>query len=174
IDSDALMGCMLARMSFYPYTSNPADVLLAQQENQKNLMYTDVQARGEYPNFIKRFFKENSIELDIKAGDFELLRDYPVDYISFSYYMSMTVSARGSVEETGGKLGRGVRSTYIEASDWSWQIERIGLRDVLNDMWDRYQKPLLIIENGPGAYEELTEYKKVYDDYRIDYLKKHI
>ncbi|WP_017549301.1 glycoside hydrolase family 1 protein [Salinicoccus carnicancri] len=174
IAPDALMGCMLARMSFYPYTSNPADVLLAQQENQKNLMYTDVHARGEYPNFIKRFFKENNIELDIKDGDLELLREYPVDYISFSYYMSMTVSASEGGEETSGNLVRGVKNPYLEASDWGWQIDPIGLRVVLNDMWDRYQKPLFIVENGLGAYDELTEDKKVYDDYRIDYLKKHI
>lgn len=174
IDSEALMGCMLARMSFYPYSSNPKDVLLAQQENQKNLMYTDVHARGEYPNYIKRFFKENNIEMNIEDGDLELLKKHTVDYISFSYYMSMTVSATEAGEETSGNLIRGVKNPYLEASDWGWQIDPVGLRVVLNEMWDRYQKPLFIVENGLGAYDELTEENKVYDDYRIDYLKKHI
>ena len=117
------MGCMLARMSTYPNTPNPEDVLKAQQDNQANLFFTDVHARGEYPKYMDRFFAENGIEIVKEVGDDEILKQYPVDYISFSYYMSMLSSASPEGEVTEGNLMNSLKNPYLEASEWGWQID---------------------------------------------------
>lgn len=168
------MGCMLARASHYPYTPNPVDVLKAQQANQHNLFFTDVHARGEYPEFMKRYFAENNIEIIKEAGDDAILKQYPVDYISMSYYMSMLSSDSPEGEITAGNLMNSLKNPYLEASDWGWQIDPIGLRIALNDMYDRYQLPIFMVENGLGAYDKVEEDGSIHDDYRIDYLQKHI
>ncbi|KMY48281.1 glycoside hydrolase family 1 protein [Peribacillus loiseleuriae] len=170
----AKIGCMLARMETYPNTPNPLDVRKAQLENQMNLFFTDVHARGEYPNYMNRFFKENQISIKKEDGDDEILKEYTVDYVSFSYYMSLTASASPEGERAQGNLFGGVKNPYLESSDWGWQIDPIGLRIMLNDMYDRYQKPLFLVENGLGAYDRVEEDGSIHDDYRIDYLRKHI
>lgn len=168
------MGCMLARMSHYPNTPNPEDVLKAQQDNQNNLFYTDVHARGEYPKFLDRYFAKNNIEIVKEAGDDDIIKQYPVDYISMSYYMSMLSSVAPEGEVTAGNLMNSLKNPYLEASDWGWQIDPVGLRVALNDMYDRYQLPIFIVENGLGAYDKVEEDGSIHDDYRIDYLRKHI
>ncbi|WP_437272349.1 glycoside hydrolase family 1 protein [Staphylococcus succinus] len=167
------MGCMLARMKHYPYTCNPEDVLKAQQEDQANLLYTDVQAKGEYPNYYHKFLADNNIDLEITDADLAIIQQYPVDYISFSYYMSLLSSVTPEGEITGGNLMNSLKNPYLSASDWGWQIDPIGLRIVLNELWDRYQKPLFIVENGLGA-KDVFEDGKIHDDYRIEYLQHHI
>ncbi|MFJ7724622.1 glycoside hydrolase family 1 protein [Neobacillus sp. NPDC097160] len=174
INPNGKMGCMLARMSHYPNTPNPADVLKAQRDNQENLFFTDVHARGEYPKYMDRFFKENGIEIVKETGDDEILKQHPVDYITFSYYMSMLSSASPEGERTEGNLMNSLKNPYLEASDWGWQIDPIGLRVVLNELYDRYQLPLFIVENGLGAYDKVEEDGSIHDHYRIDYLRKHI
>ncbi|AXI10809.1 6-phospho-beta-glucosidase [Oceanobacillus zhaokaii] len=168
------MGCMLARMSTYPFTPNPEDVLKAQQDNQANLFFTDVHARGEYPKYMDRFFAENGIEIVKETGDDEILKQYPVDYISFSYYMSMLSSASPEGEVTEGNLMNSLKNPYLQASEWGWQIDPIGLRVALNDLYDRYQLPLFLVENGLGAYDKVEEDGSIHDSYRISYLSKHI
>ncbi|AZS14297.1 glycoside hydrolase family 1 protein [Paenibacillus lutimineralis] len=171
---DAKIGCMLARMETYPYSCKPEDVLKAQHGNQMNLFYTDVHARGEYPKYMDRFFEENDIALHKEPGDDEILKKYTVDYISFSYYMSLTVSDSPQNERAEGNLFGGVKNPYLKASEWGWQIDPIGLRVTLNAMYDRYQKPLFIVENGLGAYDQAEEDGSIHDTYRIDYLRQHI
>ena len=173
INPNAQMGCMIARMKHYPYTCDPQDVLKAQQEDQMNLMYTDVQVRGEYPNFYKQFLADNGIELDIQDNDLDIIRQHTVDYLSFSYYMSMLSSVAPEGQTTQGNLMNSLKNPYLEASDWGWQIDPIGLRIVLNELWDRYRVPLFIVENGLGAVDEVVD-GKIHDDYRIDYLSKHM
>lgn len=168
------MGCMLARMSHYPNTPNPLDVLKAQQDNQSNLFFTDVHARGAYPEFMTRYFVENNIKIIKEAGDDDIIKKYPVDYISMSYYMSLLSSASPEGEVTEGNLMNSLKNPYLEASDWGWQIDPVGLRVALNDMYDRYQLPIFIVENGLGAYDKVEEDGSIHDDYRIDYLRKHI
>lgn len=172
IDPSAKIGCMLARMQTYPATSRPEDVRAAQLEDQKNLFFTDVQTRGEYPEFMNRYFAENGIALKIDPTDEQTLANYPVDFVSFSYYMT-TVTSANQGKEVNGNLATGGRNPYLEESDWGWQIDPIGLRITLNEMWDRYRKPLFVVENGLGALDKLDN-GKVHDDYRIDYLRKHI
>ena len=173
IDPDAKIGSMLARMQTYPATPNPADVQAAQVEDDKNLFFTDVQARGEYPEFMNRFFAENDIQLQMAPDDQKILAKYPVDFISFSYYMT-TVSQADAPELVNGNLATGGLNPYLEESDWGWQIDPVGLRVTLNEMWDRYRKPLFVVENGLGALDQLTTDQQVHDTYRIDYLRKHI
>lgn len=171
---DGKMGCMLARLIHYALTADPVDQLKALWGNQQNLFYTDVHARGAYPNYMLRHFRENGVTLHKEAGDDAILKQYPVDFISFSYYMSVCVTQHeDKAEKVGGNLIEGVKNPYLQASDWGWQIDPIGLRIVLNEMYDRYQKPLFIVENGLGAYDKV-ENGKIHDRYRIDYHRAHI
>ncbi|MFD1179137.1 glycoside hydrolase family 1 protein [Paenibacillus puldeungensis] len=170
----AMIGCMLARMETYPATCNPEDVRKSQHENQMNLFFTDVHARGEYPSYMTRYFEENNIVIEKDASDDEILKAYPVDYISFSYYMSLTVSSELGGDRAEGNLFGGVKNPYLKASDWGWQIDPVGLRITLNNFYDRYQKPLFIVENGLGAYDKVEEDGSIHDTYRIDYLRQHI
>jgi 6-phospho-beta-glucosidase len=168
------VGCMLARAVVYPETNNPLDIIKAQKENQMNLFFIDINVRGEYPGYILRYFKENNISIQKEAGDDEILKLNPVDFISISYYKSVTESSNANAEKLPDSLFTGVKNPYLETTDWGWQIDPIGLRWALNDLYDRYQIPIFIVENGLGAYDKLEEDNKIHDDYRIDYLKKHI
>lgn len=172
IDPQAKIGAMLARMQTYPGTPNPIDVRAAQLEDQKNLFFTDVQARGEYPEYMNRYFAENGITIEMANEDQALLAAYPVDFISFSYYMT-NVTQHDQSADSMGNMVVGGRNPYLEESDWGWQIDPIGLRITLNAMWDRYRKPLFVVENGLGALDKL-EGGRVHDQYRIDYLRQHI
>lgn len=170
------MGCMCIFATKYPYTCNPDDVLLAQKEMRNmNWFTSDVHVRGYYPSYMNRFFAENNITLRKEAGDDEILREGTVDFYTFSYYMSMCESADPKItEKSSGNLVGGVSNPYLTASDWGWQIDPKGLRYSLNEIYDRYQIPLMVVENGLGAYDKLEEDGTVHDSYRIDYLRRHI
>jgi 6-phospho-beta-glucosidase len=171
---DAMIGCMLARMEVYPETCSPDDVLEAQKEDQMNLFFTDVQVRGYYPSFMLSYFEENDIKINMLPGDEELLLQHTVDYLSFSYYMSMVASGAPGKKKEKGNFFSGVKNPYLESSDWGWQIDPKGLRITLKKMYDRYQVPLFIVENGLGAYDKVEEDGSINDDYRIDYMRAHI
>lgn len=175
IDPENKVGCMLARMENYAATCNPDDVLAALKKDQENLFYTDVQVRGAYPSYMKRFFKENNIQVVFEPGDEAILKQYPVDFMSFSYYMtSITRALPDKDKATAGNLILGEANPYLEASDWGWQIDPVGLRITLNKLYDRYQVPLFVVENGLGALDKVEEDGSIQDSYRIDYLEKHI
>jgi len=168
------IGCMLARMEVYPETSNPDDVLAALEEDQKNLFFTDVQARGYYPSFMLSYFDKNDITIEVLPGDEEILAQHTVDFISFSYYMSMVASGAPEKAKEKGNFFSGIQNPYLQASDWGWQIDPKGLRITLKKMYDRYQMPLFIVENGLGAYDVVEADGSINDDYRIEYLRAHI
>ncbi|NQJ50886.1 6-phospho-beta-glucosidase [Streptococcus suis] len=175
IDLENKVGCMLARMENYAATCNPDDVLAALKKDQENLFYTDVQVRGAYPSYMKRFFKENNIQVVFEPGDEAILKQYPVDFMSFSYYMtSITRALPDKDKATAGNLILGEANPYLEASDWGWQIDPVGLRITLNKLYDRYQVPLFIVENGLGALDKVEADGSIQDGYRIAYLEKHI
>lgn len=179
INPDFKVGCMVLAMPAYPMTSDPKDVLAAHQFENLNYLFSDIHVRGEYPNYAKRFFREHGIEIEFAEGDAELLKSYPVDFLSFSYYMSITEAFDKSKYASGrGNILGGLTNPFLEASDWGWQIDPIGLRLVLNRYYDRYQIPLFIVENGLGAKDELVTGADgsltVLDDYRIDYMQKHL
>lgn len=174
INPDFKIGCMLARMQAYPVTCNPDDVMEEIKKDHENLFFSDVQVRGKYPSYAKHFFKENNIELEIADGDLEILEKYPVDFMSFSYYMSSIARKQKSGEETAGNLILSEPNPYLEASDWGWQIDPVGLRITLNKLYDRYQVPLMVVENGLGALDKVEEDGSIHDQYRIDYLESHV
>lgn len=172
------IGCMVLAMPTYPMTPKPEDVLAAREFENQNYLFSDIHARGKYPKYIQRFFKENDINIKFESGDKELLAENTVDFISFSYYMS-SVQAHDpeNYQSSIGNLLGGIANPYLESSEWGWQVDPIGLRIVLNNLYDRYQLPLFIVENGLGAKDVLIEGEDgptVDDDYRIDYLKKHL
>jgi 6-phospho-beta-glucosidase len=130
---------------------------------------------GEYPNHIKKYWQRNGFELDITAQDLEVLTKGTVDYIGFSYYMSTVEEVtKEDLEGASGNLIGGVSNPFLKSSDWGWQIDPTGLRIALNQLYDRYEKPLFIVENGLGAIDKPDENHYVADDYRIDYLRQHI
>ncbi len=175
IDPDAKVGCMILGIPVYPMTPSPDDVIAAMQKERETMLFADVHVRGYYPSYSRRVFKELGVELDIQEGDLELLKN-TVDFISFSYYMSVCESAEVSEHAETNIMG-GVKNPLLKESEWGWQIDPQGLRYILNYFYDRYQKPLFIVENGLGANDELVEVngeKTVVDDYRIDYLNDHL
>lgn len=175
IDPNYQVGCMQIMATSYGLTCNPNDQIENQQKNHlMNWFCSDVQCRGKYPNYIKRYFKENNIEIKMEEGDEEILATGPVDFYTCSYYMSNCQTADKTKEGGKGNILGGVPNPYLKASDWGWQIDPIGLRYSLNEIYDRYQLPIFVVENGLGAYDTIDEDGKVRDSYRIDYLRSHI
>ncbi|QIQ21681.1 glycoside hydrolase family 1 protein [Zophobihabitans entericus] len=169
---DAKIGNMLLGAVAYPLTSKPEDVWATHNENHAWLFFGDVQARGAYPSYMKRFFKDNNINLTMTEQDKEDLKE-TIDFISFSYYMSCCGTADNSPRLKGNVLDM-VPNPHLKASEWGWQIDPLGIRFLLNLLYERYQKPLFIVENGLGAKDVLTADKTVNDDYRIDYMNDHL
>lgn len=172
---DAMIGCMLAAGCAYPYSSNPDDMLKVIEMERDSYFLIDVQSKGVYPEYAKRFFRENNIELQFEDGDLELLKQHTVDYIGFSYYASRCTSADPEVLKnfTDGNIFGSVVNPYLETSEWGWTIDPKGIRITCNQIYDRYGKPLFIVENGLGAKDKLLDDDTVEDDYRIDYLDRH-
>lgn len=174
VDPIAKVGCMIAQSQQYYMTCNPQDVEVWLESEQVGNFCGDVQVRGAYPAFSKKFFKENNIKISMEPGDGKLLKEGKVDFMSFSYYMSSVVAHSEGEEKTTGNMMSGVKNPYLESSEWGWQIDPIGLRVLCNRLYERYQIPLYIVENVLGAHDELTIDGKVHDNYRIDYLRAHI
>lgn len=175
IDPDNMVGCMLAAGNTYPYTCHPEDVWKAMQCDRENYFFVDVQSRGEYPSYAIKEMQRKGIMPDMEESDLELLKNYTVDYISFSYYSSRCTSADPKMAAyTEGNVFATLKNPHLQASEWGWQIDPLGLRITLNALYDRYQKPLFIVENGLGAVDIPDENGYVEDDYRIDYLRQHI
>ncbi|WP_018296305.1 glycoside hydrolase family 1 protein [Corynebacterium lubricantis] len=178
IDPENKVGCMIIAIPRYGLTPDPADQRKAQYESQMDYAFGDIHVRGQYPGYMMRYFREHDIELDITDADREALT-HTVDFVSFSYYMSVCETADPDKDVKGeGNVVGGVPNPTLKASEWGWQIDPVGLRIILNDYWDRWQKPLFIVENGLGAKDELVDGgpdgKTVEDDYRIDYLNDHL
>ncbi len=172
---DCMVGCMLAAGNTYANTCAPEDVWKSVEKNRENYFFIDVQSRGEYPSYAWKMFEHEHIQIKMEPGDKEILRKNTVDFISFSYYSSRLTSADPKVNVmTSGNAFATLRNPYLKESEWGWQIDPLGLRITMNDLYDRYQKPLFIVENGLGAADYPDENGYVQDDYRIAYLKEHI
>ncbi|EGP4988688.1 6-phospho-beta-glucosidase [Enterococcus faecium] len=175
VDPENKVGCMLAAGAYYPYTCNPEDVWASRKSDRENYFFIDVQSRGEYPAYALKEMERNGIQIKMEPGDAALLKEHTVDFISFSYYSSrVSTTDNELLEQTAGNIFASVKNPYLEASEWGWQIDPLGLRITMNDIYDRYQKPLFIVENGLGAVDTPDENGYVEDDYRIDYLAAHI
>ena len=176
IDPENKVGCMLAAGNTYPNTCNPKDVWQSIERDRDSYMFIDVQARGEYPSYALKKFEREGIKVNITEEDKKLLKENTVDFVSFSYYSSRLTSAD---EELLKKLREGnaaasLKNPYLTESEWGWQIDPLGFRITINSIYDRYQKPLFVVENGLGAVDTVDENGQINDDYRIDYLREHI
>ncbi|EOL9014191.1 glycoside hydrolase family 1 protein [Cronobacter malonaticus] len=171
---DAKIGNMLLGGLMYPLTCKPDDVFAALQENRTWQFFGDIQCRGAYPGYMLRYFRDNGISLTITEEDRAALRS-TVDFISFSYYMTGCVTTDEALnQQARGNILNMVPNPHLQSSEWGWQIDSVGLRTLLNVLWDRYQKPLFIVENGLGAKDRVEEDGTINDDYRINYLNDHL
>lgn len=179
LDPDLKIGCMIIYATTYSLDANPVNQAATMEQNQIfNYYCADVQVRGEYPGYTNRFLNSRGVkfeDLDITKEDLDLLKAYRVDYVGFSYYMSSAVTVTGDESDTvAGNLLGGVRNPFLKASEWGWQIDPVGLRIALNELYNRYQKPVFVVENGLGAVDEINAEGQIIDDYRIGYLRAHI
>lgn len=174
VNPDNQVGCMLAGGNFYPRTCKPEDVWTALEKDRENLFFIDVQARGAYPAYTKRLFREKGISIATQVGDDDILK-HTVDFVSFSYYASRCASAdMNDHNSSAANIVNSLKNPHIQASEWGWGIDPLGLRITMNMMYDRYQKPLFLVENGLGAKDEINPQGEIEDDYRISYLREHI
>lgn len=175
IDSNNQVGMMLAYSALYPYTCDPADQVKVMQAKQEMLFYSDVQAGGRYPDYRLKQYERDGVKLDDKPEDYDLIKNYPVDFLSFSCYTSNVLTTHHKEAEASGNVSAGgVVNPYLESNAWGWATDPDVLRIALNDLWDRYHKPLFIVENGLGWDDKLEEDHSIHDDYRIKYLRSQI
>lgn len=163
-------GAMYAMSELYPATCKPEDVFHRLQERRENWYFIDIMGRGYYPRYAKEIWRRRGVkEIVFADDDEELLREGQLDFISFSYYRSNTTKAGDDWFNVGGST-----NPYLKETPWGWPVDPLGLRHVMNEIYDRIQKPIFIVENGMGAIDELDENGIVQDDYRIDYLRDHL
>lgn len=175
IDPAIRVGMMLAYRPLYTYTCDPADNIKAMEMQQSRYFYSDVQMRGFYPEYRLKKYEREGIVLQDTQEDYEVLKQYPCDFLSFSCYGSNTVTVHeDGLGTTGGNFSMGVKNPYLETNAWGWATDPACLRLACNTLYDRYHKPLWIVENGIGWADELTSDNKIHDSYRIDYLKKNL
>ncbi|PWJ89000.1 6-phospho-beta-glucosidase [Oceanotoga teriensis] len=170
---ESQVGCMLTKLTTYPNTCNPEDVEKTLIKNLLNYFPADVQVFGEYPVIIQNMLEKENIIIKKESGDEDILKNNTVDFVSFSYYMSLTESANENSEKTAGNTIFGVKNPYLPSTEWGWQIDPKGLKISLLELYDRYKKPLIIVENGMGAVDKVETDGKIHDDYRKEYFKKH-
>ncbi|AXO18188.1 TPA: 6-phospho-beta-glucosidase [Providencia stuartii] len=174
VNAQNQVGCMLAGGGYYPWSPKPEDVWAAMEKDRENLFFIDVQVRGYYPAYAQRIFRENKVTLLVTEEDEQILKN-TVDFVSFSYYASRCASAdMGDGTNPSINAAQSLSSPYIKQSEWGWGIDPLGLRLTANMLYDRYQKPLFLVENGLGAHDKLNEDGEIIDDYRIDYHRSHI
>lgn len=172
LNSKLQVGSMIAMCPIYPLTSKPEDILFAQRAMQTRYWFSDVHSNGIYPKWLLNHFKTANFKMDISDDDLAALKKGTVDYIGFSYYMSFVVKDTGILNYN--EEYDLVKNPFVEASEWGWQVDPVGLRYALNWFNDRYHMPLFIVENGLGAVDKLEENHKIHDDYRIKYLTDHL
>ena len=170
------MGCMIAGLVTYPLTCDPKDMLCAQHKMQEGFFYAgDVMIRGAYSNYAKRLWNKYDIQYEKYAQDAEILKHGCVDFMSYSYYATSCETTHTDVKkDAGGNFSLGYKNPYLKYSDWGWAMDPDGLRYSLNEFYDRYQIPIMVVENGLGANDVLEEDGLIHDQYRIEYLRSHV
>jgi 6-phospho-beta-glucosidase len=177
INPEFQIGCMCSFVPFYPYSCNPEDVMTAAECMHERFYFSDVHMRGHYPAYAKKEWEREGTKPQMLPEDEKILAEGKCDYLGFSYYMTNAVKAdakKDTTESLDGSSPYSVPNPYVKASDWGWQIDPVGLRYALVTLYERYEAPLFIVENGFGAIDVLKEDKTCDDDYRIAYLREHI
>ncbi|RDU24695.1 glycoside hydrolase family 1 protein [Anaerosacchariphilus polymeriproducens] len=170
INPDMQIGTMVADCTFYPFSCKPEDIVLTMKRNRMQYFYTDVQLRGEYPDYALRFFEDNGWNIKMEPSDEEVIRNNTQDFLAISYYASYVVDS----EKCGMNPKDVVLNPYLKPTPWEWRMDPLGLYNCLSQYWDRYQVPIMIGENGFGAIDRVEEDGSIHDDYRIDYYRQHI
>ena len=173
IDEENKVGCMLNAGIYYPMTCDPVDVKMAQDENRKHYMFSDVQVRGEYPCYVLKEYERRGFKIPFEEDDKDILKNNTVDFVSFSYYATRVIGSRKEGMFDSNLLNS-ARNPYLEIEPWGRHIDPLGFRITMNDIYDRYQLPMFVVENGLGAKDIIDEDGNINDDNRIDYLKNHI
>ena len=171
----AQVGCMMTKLCFYPFTCKPEDNLATQQRMRSIYRYVDIQVFGEYPRYLSMEIDKKGYTIKKDAEDDKILKEGTVDFVSFSYYMTSCMAGNTEgLDMAPGNTVNGVKNPYLPSSEWGWQTDPTGLRISLVELYDRYRKPLFIVENGLGARDIVSEDGKVHDPYRIEYLREHV
>ena len=177
-ETDCQISGMLAYQEVYPATSHPKDIFIAREADEflnNNLL--EVFVHGRYLDSFWTLVENKGIDLKLQEGDLEVLSKVTSDYLTFSYYQSLMVDHReipeGVAPNSYMKYGQ-KNNPHLEASEWNWQIDPLGFRNILNKMYARYDLPIFPIENGLGVIEEWDGENMIQDDYRIDYLSEHM
>ena len=175
INPDYMIGCMICGITRYPATCDPNDILANRYGWEKGIFYCgDVQAKGYYGTYAKRLWDEHNVHLNITEEDLVDLERGTVDMYTFSYYMSSLETTHEVKDKVSGNFVAGARNEYLTYSDWGWALDPKGLRYYLEVIYDRYELPLMVVENGLGAYDKVEEDGSIHDEYRIDYYRQHI
>ena len=172
INPEFKFGNMILYNCCYALSCDPIDQMMLHDKLLPIYYFSDVQIRGKYTNTCLAYQKKMNGHFKIEKEDLEILKQGTIDFYSFSYYSSL-VEGKNVINSADGNLLDGGRNPYLKSTDWGWQIDPLGLRISLNLIYDRYQIPLFISENGMGAIDQLKN-NTVEDDYRIDYLKQHV
>lgn len=175
INPENQIGCMLAAGVYYPETCKPEDYMKAMADDRECYMFIDVQSRGYYPPYAMKWIEKRSAKIPFVDGDKEILKENTVDFISFSYYSSRVSSYDPErAKQTESNIFASAPNPYLKKSEWGWLIDPLGLRITMNAIYDRYEKPLFIVENGLGAKDVVEEDGSIHDEYRIAYMREHI
>lgn len=175
INPDFHFGTMICHITLYHRTCHPDDILLVHQNDQiRNCLCADVMLKGEYPYYAKSYFNKNQIRLSLSDEEKQALKEGVCDFYTFSYYQSITESTLEFDEYSKGNIMGGITNPYLKKTQWDWPIDPVGLRYTLSKVYDRYQCPIMITENGIGCVDKLEADGTVHDPYRIAYLKAHI
>ncbi|WP_270338833.1 6-phospho-beta-glucosidase [Leuconostoc citreum] len=169
------IGGMVNVAPFYPVSPKPADMLAYQKARQFRDWLSDVHVRGKYPNELEAYYEKTGYRPDITAEDRDVLQAGTVDYLAVSYYASSTVETTTDEPKVGYTDYEDITNPYIKTSDWGWGLDPEGLRYTLNELSEMYpDTPIMIVENGLGAYDKIEDGEQIHDDYRISYLSAHI
>lgn len=175
IDPENKIGMMYGGLFSYAATCHPDDVMANITNMNSALFYCDVMCRGYYPRYKLKELERKGIVLATQPEDQAILLEGKVDYLAYSYYMSLVAGAKTQgMGLATGNLYTGYSNPYLQTTDWGWQIDPVGLRISLNNLYDRYQIPLFIVENGLGAVDQVEADGSINDDYRIAYMRDHI
>lgn len=177
INPDFRIGCMIAAVTVYPFSCDPDDVMAAEIANRERFFFADVHCHGRYPGYALAMFEREGIDPGFRPGDAEILAAGTVDFVGLSYYMSNTVKAdavNDMANDVSGGLANSVPNPHLTTTDWGWPIDPVGLRITLNAYYNRYQRPLFIVENGFGLVDEMESDGSIHDEPRIDFFRNHI
>ncbi len=177
INTDFQIGCMIAMVPIYPYSCRPADMVLSVQEMHMRYFFSDIHCRGHYPSYAKKMFERKGFNIKMEEEDEKILSEGTVDYVGFSYYMTNVVDSQTTIDVSKlieASSPHTVANPYAQTTKWGWTIDPEGLRYALNILYERYEKPLFIVENGFGAIDEKNPDGTCDDPGRIAYLRAHI